>query len=113
MSDPDWRMRVLRERIDALDEQIVALLNERASCALEIGEIKRVVGLAIYQPGREKDVLDHVRRVNAGAARRRRDRAALRANHRRGAAPRARRAATHDAGTRTRRLQPAGCLKGR
>ncbi len=66
MSDPDWRMRELRDRIDALDEQIVALLNERASCALEIGEIKRAIGLAIYQPGREKDVLDHVRRVNGG-----------------------------------------------
>jgi chorismate mutase len=66
MSDPDWRMRALRERIDALDEQIVVLLNERASCALEIGEIKRTIGMAIYQPGREKDVLDHVRRVNAG-----------------------------------------------
>ena len=66
MSDPDWRMRVLRERIDALDEQIVTLLNARASCALEIGEIKRDVGMAIYQPGREKDVLDHVRRVNPG-----------------------------------------------
>ena len=66
MSDPDWRMRELRDRIDALDEQIVALLNERASCALEIGEIKRALGLAIYQPGREKDVLDHVRRVNGG-----------------------------------------------
>lgn len=66
MSDPDWRMRALRDRIDALDEQIVALLNERAACALEIGEIKRTLGLAIYQPGREKDVLDHVRRVNPG-----------------------------------------------
>ncbi len=66
MSDPDWRMRALRDRIDALDEQIVALLNERASCALEIGEIKKAVGMEIYQPGREKDVLDHVRRVNGG-----------------------------------------------
>lgn len=66
MSDPDWRMRALRDRIDALDEQLVVLLNERAACALEIGEIKRTLGMAIYQPGREKDVLDHVRRVNAG-----------------------------------------------
>jgi chorismate mutase len=66
MNDHDWRMRALRERIDALDEKIVVLLNERASCALEIGEIKRTVGMAIYQPGREKDVLDHVRRVNGG-----------------------------------------------
>jgi chorismate mutase len=66
MSDADWRMRALRDRIDALDEQIVGLLNERAACALEIGEIKRTVGMAIYQPGRERDVLDHVRRVNPG-----------------------------------------------
>lgn len=66
MNDPDWRMRTLRDRIDALDEQIVALLNERAACALEIGEIKRTVGMAIYQPGREKEVLEHVRRVSAG-----------------------------------------------
>lgn len=66
MSDPDWRMQALRERIDALDERIVALLNERAACALEIGEIKRTVGMAIYQPGREKAVLEHVRQVNAG-----------------------------------------------
>ena len=66
MTDPDWRMQELRERIDALDEQIVALLNERAGCALRIGEIKRETGMAIYQPGRERDVLEHVRRVNAG-----------------------------------------------
>lgn len=66
MNDPDWRMRTLRDRIDALDEQIVALLNERAACALEIGEIKRTVGMAIYQPGREKEVLEHVRRVSGG-----------------------------------------------
>lgn len=66
MNDPDWRMRTLRARIDALDEQIVALLNERAACALEIGEIKRTVGMAIYQPGREKEVLEHVRRVSGG-----------------------------------------------
>ena len=66
MTDPDWRMRMLRERIDALDEQIVGLLNERAGCALQIGEIKRETGMPIYQPGRERDVLEHVRHVNAG-----------------------------------------------
>ena len=66
MSDPDWRMRALRDRIDALDERIVVLLNERAACALEIGEIKRTIGMAIYQPGREREVLDHVRSVNPG-----------------------------------------------
>ncbi|MGI8672956.1 MAG: chorismate mutase [Luteitalea sp.] len=65
MSEPDL-MRALRDRIDALDEQIVGLLNARAACALEIGEIKRQVGMAIYQPNREKAVLDHGRGVNPG-----------------------------------------------
>ena len=31
----------LRQRIDELDERLVELLNERASCALRIGEIKQ------------------------------------------------------------------------
>lgn len=56
----------LRGRIDELDEQIVALLNARASCALAIGGIKEVRGLPIYQPTREVEVLAHVRAVNTG-----------------------------------------------
>ena len=51
----------LRQRIDALDERLVELLNERAACALKIGEIKQQLGLEIYQPSRESDVLSHVR----------------------------------------------------
>ena len=51
----------LRRRIDELDERLVALLNERASCALRIGEIKQRLGLDIYQPDRESQVLGHVR----------------------------------------------------
>jgi chorismate mutase-like protein len=51
----------LRRRIDALDERLVELLNERAACALQIGEIKQEQGLEIYQPDRESDVLNHVR----------------------------------------------------
>ena len=51
----------MRRRIDALDERIVELLNERASCALRIGEMKQQLGLEIYQPERESQVLSHVR----------------------------------------------------
>ena len=51
----------LRQRIDELDERLVELLNERASCALRIGEIKQTLGLEIYQPDRESQVLGHVR----------------------------------------------------
>lgn len=59
-------INALRRRIDELDEQIVALLNARAGCALAIGELKRALGLEIYQPARERDVLAHVRHVNTG-----------------------------------------------
>jgi chorismate mutase len=60
------RIAPLRRRIDELDEQLVRLLNERAACALEIGRVKEELGLAIYQPERERDVLDHVTRVGTG-----------------------------------------------
>jgi chorismate mutase len=56
----------LRRQIDALDERLVQLLNERAACALEIGRIKRHAELPIYQPGREAEVLEHVQSINPG-----------------------------------------------
>lgn len=65
MVDED-EMDRLRGRIDALDDELVALLNARASCALAIGRIKEARGLAIYQPTREAEVLAHVRAVNQG-----------------------------------------------
>jgi chorismate mutase len=56
----------LRRRIDLLDESLVKLLNARAACALEIGRLKRDLGLAVYQPEREAEVLKNVQRVNMG-----------------------------------------------
>jgi chorismate mutase len=60
------RIDELRHRIDALDERLVVLLNARAGCALAIGQLKEELGLAVYQPDREREVLAHVRRVNRG-----------------------------------------------
>ena len=40
MSADDDQLRPLRERIDALDVKLLALLNERAQCALEVGKVK-------------------------------------------------------------------------
>lgn len=50
----------LRARIDELDERLVELLNARAACALDIGRLKQTLGLAVYQPEREAEVLRHV-----------------------------------------------------
>ncbi|HEX6974750.1 MAG TPA: chorismate mutase [Vicinamibacterales bacterium] len=60
------RLDILRREIDAIDEQLVHLLNERAKCALAVGLEKKGAGLEIYQPARETEVLAHVQRINHG-----------------------------------------------
>ncbi len=55
-----------RRRIDQIDEQLMKLLNARSACAVEIGRLKRHLGLPVYQPEREKWVLDRVARNNPG-----------------------------------------------
>jgi chorismate mutase len=62
------RLDELRRRIDALDEKLVELLNERASCAIQIGDIKQQLGMEVYQPEREAQVLGHVRAHGAALA---------------------------------------------
>lgn len=55
-----------RGRIDAIDQVLLVLLNERARAANVIGHIKKRLGLPVYVPGREVQVLQQVRDANAG-----------------------------------------------
>jgi chorismate mutase len=55
-----------RRRIDAIDTQLMGLLNSRSACAVEIGKVKRALGLPIYSPEREAEVLERVMRENPG-----------------------------------------------
>jgi chorismate mutase len=50
-----------RARVDEIDEAIVRLLNERAECAVAIGRIKKQQHVALYQPDRERDVIERAR----------------------------------------------------
>ena len=61
MSLADWR-----RRIDEIDRKLVELLNERSKCALEIGKLKQQANLPLYQPDREKEVLQNVEHNNKG-----------------------------------------------
>src|SRR4051812_18683734 len=63
---PTPELTGFRAQIDALDAQIVALLNERAEVVVEIGKIKQQTNAPIYAPDREKLVLDKVRKLNTG-----------------------------------------------
>jgi chorismate mutase/prephenate dehydratase len=57
----------LRERIDAIDHEIVALLNERAQIALEIGRVKEQTGRrTVRDAQREAEVLERVTSASAG-----------------------------------------------
>jgi len=56
----------LRRRIDQIDDQLMKLLNSRSACAVEIGRIKRHIGMAVYQPEREKWILERAERNNPG-----------------------------------------------
>jgi len=61
MDITDWR-----KKIDELDRKLVELLSQRAQAAHEIGNLKRVASMAIYEPDRERAVFENVRRVNPG-----------------------------------------------
>ncbi len=57
----DWR-----EQIDALDAELVRLLNQRAGIACEIALIKVANGLPAYDGNREAQVLARVAGKNDG-----------------------------------------------
>ena len=59
-------MEGLREGIDAVDAQIVKLLDERARLARRIGEVKLAKGLPAYVPSRERKVMNRVVELSEG-----------------------------------------------
>lgn len=66
--DLQHELSVVRRQIDQLDAQLLELLNQRACCAQQVGEIKARHGDAgfIYRPEREAQVLKRIRALNTG-----------------------------------------------
>jgi len=56
----------LRKRIDLLDDVLLRILNERARIALEIGHVKKELGLAVFDPEREKRIFSRMKADNPG-----------------------------------------------
>jgi chorismate mutase/prephenate dehydratase len=56
----------LRQDIDAVDQQLIALLNRRASLANEVGELKRAEGSPVFRPEREAQVINGLQAANPG-----------------------------------------------
>ena len=70
MTTDDDALEPLRQRIDAIDQQLLKLFNERAQCALEVGEIKQgqptQEAPVFYRPEREAQILRRLQGDNAG-----------------------------------------------
>ncbi len=64
----DDKLQHARQRIDALDEQIQAMISERALIAQDVARIKAAMGggADCYRPSREADVLRRVMERNRG-----------------------------------------------
>ena len=61
MSIEDWR-----SEINAIDDELLRLLNQRARLAAEVGQSKKVAGFALCDPAREQEVIERACRANHG-----------------------------------------------
>jgi chorismate mutase len=55
------RLKENRMKINLIDQKLLSLLNQRLRIALEIGHVKKEMGIKIYDPGREKELLERLR----------------------------------------------------
>jgi len=62
----DNQLKPLREKIDAVDAQILALLNSRAELAKQVGHLKANTNAPVFRPEREAQVLRNVAKQNEG-----------------------------------------------
>jgi chorismate mutase len=69
MTEDEARSKLdeFRVLIDDVDRRIVELLNERTLVVEEIGRVKRLGKLPIYEPRREEQVFANVTGCNRGA----------------------------------------------
>ncbi len=61
MDISDWR-----DKIDEVDQELVALLNRRATYVLEIARVKQQRGMGIYEPQREEEIFRNIAAWNQG-----------------------------------------------
>lgn len=62
----DKELKPFREKIDAIDAQLITLLNDRAKIAQDIGKVKERYNMPAFQPEREAQVLRSIVSKNQG-----------------------------------------------
>ncbi len=59
-------LKTLRQQLDALDGQIIKLLNQRAALTLKIGKIKAKNKISVYAPDRERQIYERISQLSKG-----------------------------------------------
>lgn len=68
----DKALQELRDQIDQLDEQLLAIFNQRATCAVKVAEVKRANSdnpqdlVNFFRPDREAQVIKRIKSLNKG-----------------------------------------------
>lgn len=57
---------IQRQAIDAIDAEILTLLNARSRAVQHIGELKKISGKAVKDPKREQAILDRLTALSNG-----------------------------------------------
>ena len=65
-SDLLQELKKKRKEIDLIDQKLLILLNQRLRIAQKIGKIKKEMGKKIYDPEREKEILEKLKIKNKG-----------------------------------------------
>ena len=64
--ETEEKLNLLRQKIEAVDGQILGLLNERAEIVLEVGKVKSEIKMESYDPQREEEILRRLILQNSG-----------------------------------------------
>jgi len=59
-------IELYRKAIDAIDDKMIGLLNQRMESVKAIGRLKQTSGTSIYRPEREREILDRLKKYNVG-----------------------------------------------
>lgn len=62
----DNQLQTLRSEIDSIDAELIALLNRRYKAVESIGEYKRERHLPIYDPSRQRKLMERLEKLNQG-----------------------------------------------
>ena len=62
------KIKPIRQKIDAIDHQILKLIQKRGSLAQKIGDLKSLINsnASFYKPNREAEILRNISKLNEG-----------------------------------------------